>query len=204
MAIDDAQLLSRDAHAGVTAATLLDRLDLERLEISNRIAVDPERRADLGQFFTPASVARFMAAMLQIPWRREELRLLDAGAGSGILTAAVVAEVCARPPSTRPDALHATVWEIDERLVTDIARTFEHCRGVCDAAGVRFTGVLRQENFILEAARLLVHGGLFTPRVATSFHVAILNPPYRKPPVGASAQPDRRTFAGAGAPNVLR
>ncbi len=121
-----------------------------------------------------------MAAMLQIPWRREELRLLDAGAGSGILTAAVVAEVCARPPSTRPDALHATVWEIDERLVTDIARTFEHCRGVCDAAGVRFTGVLRQENFILEAARLLVHGGLFTPRVATSFHVAILNPPYRK------------------------
>ena len=180
MAADDAQLLSRSAHAAVTGDTLLDRLDLERLEISNRLAVDPERRAGLGQFLTPAGVARFMAAMLEAPWRREELRLLDAGGGSGILTAAAVAELCARPPSTRPDALHATVWEIDERLVTDIHRTFGHCRGVCDAAGVRFTGILRQENFILEAARLLVHGGLFAPQVATSFHAAILNPPYRK------------------------
>ena len=179
MAAHDA-LLSRSAHAEITAATLLDRLDLERLEISNRIAVDPERRADLGQFFTPATVARFMADMLRVPRNLAELRLLDAGGGSGILTAAAVAEVCARPPSARPDALHATVWEIDERLATDLARTFEHCRGVCDAAGVRFTGTLRQENFILGAARLLIHGGLFAPGEPTDFHVAILNPPYRK------------------------
>ena len=175
-----AQQLSQDAQAKVTAATLLERLDLERLEISNRLAVDPKRRAQLGQFFTPANVAHFMAAMLQVPRPPKELCLLDAGGGSGILTAAAVAAFCARPPSTRPDALHATVWEIDERLDTDLARTFEYCRGVCDAAGVRFTGRLHQENFILAAARLLISGGLFAPQEPPRFHVAILNPPYRK------------------------
>ena len=174
------ELLSRSAHAGITAATLLDRLDLERLEISSRIAADSERRAGLGQFFTPASVARFMAGMLRVSEPPRELRLLDAGGGSGMLTAAVVDALCTRPTSTRPDALSATVWEIDNRLVADLGRTFEHCRGVCDTAGIRFTGTLRQENFVLAAARLLNNGGPFRVHDGPRFHAAILNPPYRK------------------------
>ncbi len=47
---ENMQLLSEDAHAGGgTAAAILDRLDLERLEISHRISVDPKCSADLGQ-----------------------------------------------------------------------------------------------------------------------------------------------------------
>lgn len=174
------ELISRSVDSGVTAATLLDRLDLERLEISSRTAADPERRAGLGQFFTPASVARFMAGMLRVSEPPREFRLLDAGGGSGMLTAAVVAALCARPTSRWPDALNATVWEIDDRLVADIGRTFEHCRGVCDAAGIRFTGTLRQENFVLAAPRLIHNGGLFRINDGPRFHAAILNPPYRK------------------------
>ena len=37
-----AQLLSQDAQVAVTTANLLERLDLERLDISNRLAVDPD------------------------------------------------------------------------------------------------------------------------------------------------------------------
>lgn len=180
MTANDAQLLSHDAHADVTAVNLLERLDLERLEISNRLAVDPKRRADLGQFFTPASVAHFMAAMLRVPKPPEELRILDAGGGSGVLTAAAVAEFCSRAKSKRPASLHATVWEIDSLLSEDLARTFDHCRAVCSEAGVRFTGELRQENFILDAIDLINGGGLFTPKERPCFHVAIMNPPYRK------------------------
>jgi len=80
---DGARLLGRDARAGAGAATLLDRLDVERSKISKRLAADPERRAALGQFFTPASVARFMAAMLRVSAPPPEFRLLDAGGGSG-------------------------------------------------------------------------------------------------------------------------
>ena len=165
----------------VTAATLLERLDIERVGISNRLAGNPKRRADLGQFFTPAGVAHFMAAMLRVPRPPKQLRLLDAGAGSGILTAAAVAELCARPTQARPDAVHATVWEIDERLFPDLTRTFDHCRRVCDGAGVRFTGTLSHENFIHAAADRIHNGWLFSSQEATRrFHVAILNPPYRK------------------------
>ena len=175
-----AQLLSHNAHAEVTAANLLERLDLERLEISNRLAADPKRRADLGQFFTPASVAHFMASMLQVPTPPKELCILDAGGGSGVLTAAAVVELCARPKTKRPAALHVTVWEIDGLLAKDLARTFEYCRTVCSAAGVRFTGELRQENFILAAADLVDGGGVLTPKERPRFHVAIMNPPYCK------------------------
>ena len=80
---DGARLLGRDARAGAGAATLLDRLDVERSKISKRLAADPERRAALGQFFTPAGVARFMAAMLRVSAPPPEFRLLDAGGGSG-------------------------------------------------------------------------------------------------------------------------
>ena len=167
-----AQLLSQDAQVAVTTANLLERLDLERLDISNRLAVDPKRRADLGQFFTPASVAAFMASMLKVPKPPKELRILDPGGGSGVLMSAAVVELCTRPESMRPAALHVTVWEIDELLSRDIARTFEYCFSVCREVGVSFTGKLRQENFILDAPDFVGD----RPR----FHVAIMNPPYRK------------------------
>ena len=114
MITDGAHLLSQDGAAPVTATNLLERLDLERLDISNRLAIDPKRRADLGQFFTPASVAAFMASMLKAPNPPKELRILDPGGGSGVLMSAAVAEICARPRHMLPAVLHATVWEIDE------------------------------------------------------------------------------------------
>lgn len=67
-----------NAQLQITAANLLDRLDLERIDISVRLASDPVHRHDLGQFLTPASVARFMAGMLQVPSPVTVLRILDA------------------------------------------------------------------------------------------------------------------------------
>jgi len=73
-------------------ADLLERVELLQLD-ANRGLVG-KRRADLGQFMTPAPVARFMAAMLE--GDHEEIRLLDAGAGVGSLFAAAVAELLGR------------------------------------------------------------------------------------------------------------
>ena len=44
-------------------------------------------RKALGQFFTPLSVARFMAGLAE--YNRKSLKVLDAGAGTGILSCAV-------------------------------------------------------------------------------------------------------------------
>ena len=195
MSTGNAPLLSQSAPSTVTAANLLERLDLERLDISHRLAVDPKHRADLGQFFTPARVAAFMASMLKVTNPPKKLRILDPGAGSGILTAAAVAELCARPKRERPSALHAAIWEIDKLLSRDIARTFEYCHSVCSETGVTFTSELHQENFILAASDFVGDRGLFDFENRPRFHVAIMNPPYRKL---RSDSPERARLRMAG------
>lgn len=46
-----------------------------------------KERKERGQFFTPLPVARFMAGLAE--YRKEVLRVLDPGAGAGILSCAV-------------------------------------------------------------------------------------------------------------------
>ena len=164
----------------IDAVNLLERLDLERLGTSNRLAADPKRRAELGQYFTPETVARFMAGMLQVDIPTDTIHILDAGGGSGILTAAAIAELCIRPKNTHPKNLHATIWEIDDQFTTDIAHTFDHCHTICNQAGIEFTGKHYRGNFILDAVNLIHGTGLFAPADPACFNLAILNPPYRK------------------------
>jgi adenine-specific DNA-methyltransferase len=46
-------------------------------------------RKSLGQFFTSKSAARFMASLFTIPCQ-SAIRILDPGAGSGVLSAALI------------------------------------------------------------------------------------------------------------------
>jgi adenine-specific DNA-methyltransferase len=51
---------------------------------------DPTQRAersDIGQFLTPGAIARFMASLFA-PNRLDYVRILDAGAGAGVLFSA--------------------------------------------------------------------------------------------------------------------
>ena len=178
-------LQSHQAFAGyfpvqLTAASLLDRVDMERLEVSNRLEADHHRRAGLGQFMTPASVAAFMASMLDLSSCPRELRILDAGSGTGMLTAAVVAELSARPPHRRPDAINVVAWEIDSKFQLLLERTFGYCQEVCGRSGIEFTSDVQVGDFISQAAELVGCGGLFRRVENRPFDVAILNPPYRK------------------------
>ena len=192
---------SGDGRPAVTASNLLERLDLVRPAFTKRQAADSGRRADLGQFFTPIGVARFMASMLQVREPPAVLRILDPGGGSGVLTAAAVAELCLRPERGRPAALHATVWEIDERLADDLDRTFEHCRAVCAKAGITFRGEHRRGNFVLDAVARADDQDLLEPERHPGFHVAIMNPPYRK--LGSdSAERSRMSAVGVETSNL--
>ena len=164
----------------VTGDAILELLDLERLGMSNRLAMAKMRRSKLGQFLTPTNVARFMASMLEFSHWPEEVNILDAGGGTGILTAATVVEICSRPEIQRPASLRTIAWEIDDSFKETILNTFDYCHIVCQEAGIEFTGELRQENFIFEAADLISGSPRFGTKECPPFHVAIINPPYRK------------------------
>ena len=57
-----------------------------RIDVGNKL--DPEKRSDLGQYMTPAPIARYMASLFQN--MEGNIRLLDAGAGVGSLTVVFV------------------------------------------------------------------------------------------------------------------
>jgi adenine-specific DNA-methyltransferase len=133
-----------------------------------------EDRSELGQFFTPASIARFMASLFEGEPRR--IRILDAGAGAGALFGAAVAEFCSR--NKLPDSIEVVAYETDGRLAPHLERTMDLCRQACTESGIHFQGTIIFEDFVFAAAGQIDSG--FFRRPGLSFTHAILNPPYKK------------------------
>jgi adenine-specific DNA-methyltransferase len=151
--------------------TLNDRVEFFRLDSTRKL--DTIRRIEWGQFLTSPAVANLMASLFQYPSR--QVRLLDAGAGVGTLSAALVATICKwKAP---PEELSITAYEIDPTLTVYLRNTLEACRVECKQAGIHFTSDLRQEDFIKSGTDLLQMGLANRPELYTH---AILNPPYRK------------------------
>lgn len=91
---------------------LVERADFYRLDATRRL--DPKTRGALGQFMTPAPVARFMASLFK-ELDGGVVRLLDPGAGVGTLTTAFADEFCSR--ERHPERILATAYELEPLLV---------------------------------------------------------------------------------------
>ncbi len=153
-----------------------------------------QRQAELGQFLTPAPLADFMASMFgPLP---SHVRLLDAGAGAGALTAAFVAR-CTGAKDHPVKSIEAVVYERDERILDDLDWTLTGCARSCELAGIGFQVDVRREDFI-EAAADELSGSLFS-RKTVLFDAAIVNPPYRKIRNESS---ERKTLRRAGIETV--
>lgn len=160
-----------------TAGRTLSNLDLvettDVLRAKTFAALDEKQRSELGQFGTPAPVARLMASMF-FP-AEGTVRLLDAGAGVGSLTAAFVSEVCQR--GQPPQFIDVTAVEADANLVEPLTSTLRECVAFAAARGVGVSFEIVNEDFIEFAVRS--EADLFGSRTKR-FHCAIQNPPYRK------------------------
>lgn len=155
------------------APFLLDQVDFFRLDACRKL--DPQRRAEFGQFLTPAPTARLMASMFECPGI--SVRLLDAGAGVGSLSAAFVSEICKR--ERRPESVTLTAYEVEPAFLGYLNSTLARCKAECQSAGIEFTARVFQEDFIEEGVGIL-SGSLFSSMPKETFDCAILNPPYRK------------------------
>ena len=128
----------------------------------------PTERKTRGHFGTPAQTAAFMAGMFGTP-AQKSIRVLDAGAGVGILSAAVC-ELVKSWPTER--TLHVEAWENDPKLGPHLKATLRDCQTVLVQHGHQMTYVVVTDDFILGRAS----GGLFD-EPPEPFHIAILNPP---------------------------
>ncbi len=154
------------------AAWLMDQVDRLRLAVNGTI--EPTTRAKYAQFMTPAAIGSFMASMFRA--RQSSIRLLDPGAAVGSLTAAFVANVLNRP--LPPERIHVTAFEVDAFLARHLETALSFCREACEAAGIGFVGEIRQEDYIVAAAKEAA-SQLFEEGTGR-YDCVIMNPPYRK------------------------
>ena len=129
--------------------------------------LEPQTRMELGQYKTPAGVARFMASLLASG--EGECRLLDAGAGVGALTCAFLDRWVAGEFEFQ--SVEATAYEIDDRLREHLSQQLKVYSGVQK-------NIIAGDFIALAAQAYLWGGGGYTH--------AILNPPYKK--IGSHSQ----------------
>lgn len=135
-------------------------LDQVRREASDLL--DQPRRAELGQYMTPSSIAEFMAGLFSY---KSPAKLLDAGAGVGSLTAAFFEQALHEQISVSSDA-----WEIDSILVRYLQTTLDE---YVQVGRGKITAEIHAADFIEDAIFTIQSG-------ATPYSHAILNPPYKK------------------------
>ncbi len=145
-------------------------VDTDQIRMTLAARMDSKRKAQLGQFLTPSSVAQFMASLFR-PSPISECRLLDPGAGVGALSAAFLERWATGGFDFQRVKVDA--FEIDETLRPYLTRTLDEYKQRLDIAST-----VRDEDFV-EAAAASLSGDLFGEILPRYTH-AILNPPYKK------------------------
>lgn len=135
-----------------------------------------EVRKSKGQFFTPKKVGMYMSSLFQV--NHETIRVLDPGAGTGILTAAFCERLLHSDGAAR---LTLDVYENDPVLLPLLKSTLEKCKSELEGKGHTVEYHLHEKDFILSNEQYLRQPDLFS---AADRHMlydfVIANPPYYK------------------------
>ena len=136
------------------------------------------QRKKFGQFFTSKETAAFMAQMLKIPPEIKTVSVLDPGAGSGMLTAAVLDELSKLPGIQEIDV---TCYENNQDVI-ELLQT--NLNWMQNNSLKRFAYEVRQENYILSQAETY-NGTFYAELNPCKYDIVIGNPPYIKLPKDA-------------------
>ncbi len=70
-------------------------------------------RSPIGQFLTPTAIAQFMGSLFEK--EVEEARILDPGAGAGVLLAAAIESLISR--KSKPKKIEVVAYENDAQII---------------------------------------------------------------------------------------
>lgn len=118
----------------------------------------------LGQFFTPLSVARFMAELL--PAREGPIRVLDPGAGFGVLACALC--------EVSDSDIELEAYEVDRELIDYLDVCLSYAQLWMKTKNRRLNYTIIRDDFVLSCGDAL-HKPADKP-----FDIVIANPPYFK------------------------
>jgi adenine-specific DNA-methyltransferase len=121
---------------------------------------------EIGQFFTESKTADYMASMLHSIGNVELVKILDAGAGEGILTASA-ARRCLELGNRR---VHAVLFEVDKDILSALEENMDRLVRIFIKKGGKLSYEILNEDFVLSRP----------DKHERSFHISIINPPYFK------------------------
>ena len=147
---------------------------LDHVRLSFNAATSREERSQIGQFLTPAAIANFMSSLFE-PFARE-VRILDPGAGAGVLFAALVNRLLLQ--KKRPLSIEVAAYETGRAILPHLQDTMDRCIADCAKCNVPFRGIIREDDFIASAISETEESLFVAP--GKRFTHAILNPPYKK------------------------
>ena len=150
---------------------LTDSTDITRIQFSSKLSL--KQRSELGQFLTPAPIARFIAG--QFSNLAGHISLLDPGAGVGALTTAFVERLLVS--SNLIESCFITAYEVETSFLPSLEQRLMECCSALENKGIKADYCLHEKSFIEAATG--VNLPLF-PEPITRFTHAILNPPYKK------------------------
>lgn len=157
-----------------------------------------DRRSVRGHYQTPPAIARFMAG--GVPYVEPQMRVLDPGCGTGILSAAVCEEA-SRSGIIR--SLHIDAYETDPLLASLTWFVLDFSRQWLSRRGIELSFDVKHEDFILayDAMQKRSNPVGQSYGIRMGYDLVISNPPYFK--IGKD---DPRAVIGAevvhGQPNI--
>lgn len=126
----------------------------------------------IGRSFTKKPTAALMASFLEIPQGTERVRILDPGAGTGILSAAAVEAACRAGAKEIQLVCYETEGEFLPMLRNNLERIRKKCR---HDYGCKLIATVKEENYVT------AQRDYFTPSMLSlgmpEFDYVIANPP---------------------------
>jgi len=162
-----------------------------------------EYKKRYGQYLTPAPIAVHMARLFDT--QGSVIRLLDPGAGSGVLTCAVGEHLASG--RRKPARLVASAYEADIYLAAVLTAVLEYLKEWLAARGISLEILVMADDFVMANSGALAgtfgtNEGLFALSEQTArFDLVIANPPYFKIPKSDPRARAARTVIH-GQPNI--
>lgn len=148
-----------------------------------------EARKALGQFFTGLTVSDYMASLVAKP-KNKTIRILDAGAGTGILTASAALRCLDLGCNT----VHAVLYELDSEAVLNLEQTLKIVQNTFSQQHGTFSFEIRCEDFVLARPD--------KDESIRAFDISVINPPYFKYSVKDSPYAKAAADLYHGDPNI--
>jgi len=163
--------------------------DIVALQSSFLASKSMDTRKAFGQFFTGAVVSDYMASLINKP-KSKSVRILDAGAGTGILTASTALGCLDLGCKT----VHAVLYELDGEVIANLEQALKIVQNTFSQQHGIFSFEIRCEDFVLARPD--------KDENVQDFDISVINPPYFKYSVKDSPYAKATADLYNGDPNI--